>query len=178
LDGAAWQSEQAMSKTIVLAVDTAHHEADEHVSAAVDMVKDLVRSDDNVLVLHVHEFAIGRFGRLQVDCAEGQGENLVAETVASLGRSGIQAEGAIREADYGHVARRILTVAQDAGARMLVLGSSSRTDLPRMPFGSVSSRLLHLASLPVLIVPMGSAERVPEQAVALEPKSATGAIAT
>jgi nucleotide-binding universal stress UspA family protein len=167
-----------MSKTIVLAVDTARHEADEHVSAAVEMVKDLVRSEDNVLVLHVHEFAIGRFGRLQVDCGEGQGEKLVADIVASLGRSGIRAEGAIREADYGHVARRILTVAHDSGARMLVLGSSSRTDVPRMPFGNVSSRVLHLASLPVLVVPMQIAERVSEQAVAPERKSAAEAVAT
>jgi len=74
--------------------------------------------------------------------------------VARLGSAGVKAEGAIREADYGHVARRILAEAEAWDARMLVLGSSSRTDLPRVPFGSVSSRLLHLASLPVLIVPM------------------------
>jgi len=151
-----------MSKTILLAVDT----SGEHVTAAVDMVKDLARTDDQVVVLHVHEFAVGRFGRIQVDCLEGEGEKLVGDIVASLGRSGIKAEGAIREADYGHVARKIVAVAQDTGTRMLVLGSSSRTDLPRMPFGSVSGRLLHLASLPVLIVPMHAAERVPEQAAA------------
>ena len=37
-------------------------------------------------------------------------------------------------------------------ARALVLGSSSRTDLPLLPFGSVSNRLLHLTRRPVLIV--------------------------
>ena len=167
-----------MSKTIVLAVDAARPEVGEHVTAAAEMVKDLVRDDDTVVVLHVHEFAVGRFGRLQVDCAEGEGEKVVADIVGNLQQSGIKAEGAIREADYGHVARRILMVAQDAEARMLVLGSSSRTDLPRMPFGSVSSRLLHLASLPVLIVPMQPAERVTEHAVAAERKSATEAVAT
>ncbi|HUA40906.1 MAG TPA: universal stress protein [Streptosporangiaceae bacterium] len=143
-----------MSKTILLAVDTGRHELDQHVSAAVEMIKDLVHSDDKVIVLHVHEFAVGRFGRIQVDCAEGQGEELVGEVVARLGSAGVKAEGAIREADYGHVARRILAEAEHCDARMLVLGSSSRTDLPRVPFGSVSSRLLHIASLPVLIVPM------------------------
>jgi hypothetical protein len=29
----------------------------------------------------------------------------------------------------------------------------SRTDLPRMPLGSVAARLLHMATRPVLIVP-------------------------
>ena len=38
-------------------------------------------------------------------------------------------------------------------ARLVVLGSSSRTDLPRMPLGSVAARLLHMATRPVLIVP-------------------------
>jgi nucleotide-binding universal stress UspA family protein len=167
-----------MGKTIVLAVDAARPEAGEHVTAAAEMVKDLARDDDTVVVLHMHEFAIGRFGRLQVDCAEGEGEKVVADIVGNLQKSGIKAEGAIREADYGHVARRILMAARDAGARMLVLGSSSRTDLPHMPFGSVSSRLLHLASLPVLIVPMQLAESVTEQAVAQERKSAPEAVAT
>jgi len=142
-----------MSKTIVLAVDTARYEAGSHVAAAARMMKDLAHADDRVIVLHVHEFAVGRFGRVQVDCQEGQGEKLVADLVASLAQSGISAEGAIREADYGHVARKILAEAGQVNARILVLGSSSRTDLPRVPFGSVSSRLLHIASLPVLIVP-------------------------
>ncbi|HTX82153.1 MAG TPA: universal stress protein [Streptosporangiaceae bacterium] len=152
-----------MSKTILLAVDTAHRDLDEHVSAAVEMIKDLVHADDRVVVLHVHEFAIGRFGRIQVDCAEGQGEQLVSDIVARLGSAGVKAEGSIREADYGHVARRIVAEAENAGARMLVLGSSSRTDLPRVPFGSVSSRLLHIASLPVMIVPMHKTEKAPAQ---------------
>jgi nucleotide-binding universal stress UspA family protein len=44
-------------------------------------------------------------------------------------------------------------VAEERGVRLVVLGSSSRTDLPRIPLGSVSNRLLHMATRPVLIVP-------------------------
>jgi nucleotide-binding universal stress UspA family protein len=143
-----------MSKTIVLAVDTARRELSEHVAAAVQMTKDVAHADDRVIVLHVHEFAVGRFGRVQVDCADGQGESLVASIVEDLGKSGLSAEGVIKEADYAHVARAILTTADRYQARLLVLGSSSRTDLPWVPFGSVASRLLHIASVPVLIVPM------------------------
>jgi nucleotide-binding universal stress UspA family protein len=152
--------EEDMSKTIVLAVDAARDEPAQHVQAAAAMIKDLAGQDDKVIVLHVHEFAIGRFGRMQVDCADGQGERVVAEIVANLSAAGITTEGAIREADFGHVARAILNFAENAGARILALGSSSRTDLPRVPFGSVSSRLLHIATLPVLIVPMHPVERV------------------
>jgi nucleotide-binding universal stress UspA family protein len=55
------------------------------------------------------------------------------------------------------VARAILAAADEHEARIIVLGSSGRTDLPHLPFGSVSTRLLHLARRPVLIVPKQAA---------------------
>ena len=74
-----------MKKTIVLAVDTSSH-----VSAAAAMTRELARdSGDNVIVLHVHEFATGRWGRMQVDCHEGAGEGVVSEIVADLKATGI-----------------------------------------------------------------------------------------
>jgi nucleotide-binding universal stress UspA family protein len=143
-----------MSKNIVLAVDAASHDPVRHVVAAAEMARDLSRnSGDHVIVLHVHEFATGRFGRIQVDCGEGQGEAVVEKIVAELNAAGVSAEGEIREARLGHIAPAILHAAQDHDARMVVLGSHSRTDLPRIPLGSVASRLLHTAARPVLIVP-------------------------
>jgi nucleotide-binding universal stress UspA family protein len=159
-----------MNRTILLAVDAARHghDATHHVAAAAKQTLELAReTGDRVLVLHVHEFAHGRFGRLQVDCAEGEGEKVVEEIVSVLKAAGVTADGEIRSADYGHIARTILTAAQECDARIVVLGSSSRTDLPYVPFGSVSTRLLHLARRPVLIVPWKEADaREPGQASA------------
>ena len=138
-----------MKKTIVLAVDTGSH-----VSAAADMTRELCRdSGDKVIVLHVHEFATGRWGRMQVDCQEGAGERIVSEIVTDLKAAGVTADGEIREAQFGHIARNILDAADEHEARIVVLGSSGRTDVPHLPFGSVSHRLLHSARRPVLIVP-------------------------
>jgi nucleotide-binding universal stress UspA family protein len=143
-----------MKKTIVLAVDTSTH-----VSAAAQMTRELCRdSGDNVIVLHVHEFATGRWGRMQVDCHDGAGERIVGKIVADLQAAGIKADGEIREAQFGHIARNILDAADEHDARVVVLGSSGRTDMPRLPFGSVSHRLLHSATRPVLIVPRLSAQ--------------------
>jgi len=143
-----------MSKNIVLAVDVARHLPARNVAAAVEMTRELAHDAGyRVIVLHVHEFAVGRFGRLQVDCSDGAGEQLVAEIETSFKNDGINAEGLIREADYGHIARKILAVAEEHDARGVVLGSRSRTDVPQLAFGSVSHRLLHLAKRPVLIVP-------------------------
>lgn len=152
-----------MNKTIVLAVDTS-----KHVSAAAEMTRELCRdSGDHVIVLHVHEFAVGRWGRMQVNCAEGEGERVVAEIVADMKSAGISADGEIREAQFGHIARNILAVADEHDARILVLGSGGRTDVPHLPFGSVSHRLLHSAHRPVLIVPRQPvAEQTSHQAAA------------
>ena len=138
-----------MSKNILLAVDAASHDPARHIRAAADMTRDLSRdSGDHVIVLHVHEFSTGRYGRIQVDCGEGQGEGVVSTIVADLQAAGVSAEGEIREANFGHIAAAVLHAADDHGARIVVLGSSSRTDLPRMLLGSVASRLLHMATRP------------------------------
>ncbi|MGD0927950.1 MAG: universal stress protein [Streptosporangiaceae bacterium] len=143
-----------MNKTILLAVDAA-----QHVQAAADMTRELSRdTGDQVVVLHVHEFAVGRFGRIRVDCADGEGEQLVAGLVKDLRAEGITAEGDIREAGFGHISRRILEIADDYDARIIVLGARGRHDLPHLPLGSVSHRLLHAAHRPVLIVPRPTAQ--------------------
>jgi len=157
-----------MSKNILLAVDAASHDPARHVRAAADMTRDLSRdTGDHVIVLHVHEFATGRFGRIQVDCGDGEGEGVVAKIVADLQAAGVSAESEIRETNLGHIARAILHAAQDHDARLVVLGSSSRTDLPRVLLGSVASRLLHIATRPVLIVPRADGQAEPAQSSAV-----------
>jgi nucleotide-binding universal stress UspA family protein len=142
-----------MNKIILLAVDTTSHTA-----AAAEMTRDLAASTGGrVIVMHVHEYAIGRFGRIKVDCGEGEGERVVTDIVDRLTAAGIAAEGDIRKVLVGGIARKISDVAGELDARMIILGSSSSHDLPWLPFGSVSLRLLHQSRKPVLIVPMAPA---------------------
>ena len=147
-----------MSKTILLAVDTTSH-----TTAAADMARDLAaRTGDRVVVLHVHEFAVGRFGRMQVDCGDGEGEKVVAEIVDRLtggGRRRARRTSARRRSATSR--RTIAGVADEFDVRMIVLGSGSAHDVPRLPFGSVSLRLLHTATTPVLIVPKSRGRRIP-----------------
>lgn len=144
-----------MSRNIVLAVHAAAGgDPAQHVPAAAAMTRELSRdSGDHVIVLHVHEFSAGRYGRIRVDCADGEGEQTVEAIVSDLKAHDVSAGAEIRETHVGHIAATILAAAHDHDARMIVLGSGSRTDLPRIPLGSVATRLLHTATLPVLIVP-------------------------
>ncbi len=153
-----------MSATMLLAVDSARNEPERHVTAAAEMVQDLAsKTGDHVIVLHVHEFAVGRFGRFQIDCDDDQGELVAEGIVARLRDAGITAEAEIRQADYGHVARAILTAADEHDVRLLVLGSSTKRDLPAVTFGSVAARLLHFSRRPVLIVPIRAEPRPHEE---------------
>jgi nucleotide-binding universal stress UspA family protein len=92
-------------------------------------------------------------GAVASSVGAGEGERVVNEIVADMKGAGIDAVGEIREAQFGHIARVILDAGDEHDARIVVLGSSGRTDVPLLPFGSVSHRLLHSARRPVLIVP-------------------------
>lgn len=147
---------------ILLAVDAMHYAPE-----AAEMARELCHGrDDKIIILHVHEFATGRFGRLRVDCPEGVGERLVAGLRANLTEGGIAADAEIRDAQVGQVARTIIEAADEHDARIIVLGSARSTDLPHVPFGSVSLKVLHLARRPVMVVP-GPAVGVVAQAAAI-----------
>jgi nucleotide-binding universal stress UspA family protein len=160
-----------VNKTILLAVDPASHTA-----AAADMARDLAAGTrDRVVVLHVHEYAIGRFGRIQVDCGDGEGEQVVFRIVDRLAAARIAALADIRRAPVGHIARTISGVADELDVRMIILGSSGAHDVPRLPFGSVSLRLLHRSSKPVLLVPPAT---VPAKELVTAPKTIVAATVT
>ncbi len=143
-----------MKTNILFAVDVASGDPLRHVSAAADMIHDLIQSDiDRVIVLHVKEFSLPRLARSMRDQGGVSGRRAVDEIVTQLRARHIHASGLIREADFGHVAPTILDVAAQFDARCIVLGSRGRGELPRGPMGSVTTRLLRLATLPVLIVP-------------------------
>jgi hypothetical protein len=66
-------------------------------------------------------------------------------------------------------------VADELDVRMIILGSSTAHDVPRLPFGSVSLRLLHQSSKPVLLVPMAT---VPAKEQVTAPRTTEAATVT
>ena len=138
-----------MNSTILLATDARHDAA-----GPIELARELSQgTQGRVLVLHIHEFSIGKYGRIQLCCPEDQAEDILPQIVAILQESGVPAEWRIREANSGDAARAILDVADEHDAHVIVLGSNLRTDVPFFPLGSVSRKLLHMARRPVLVVP-------------------------
>lgn len=59
-------------------------------TAAAEMTRQLaLGTDDDVVVLHVHEYATGRWGRAQIDCHEGAGERVLDQVVSGLRDAGM-----------------------------------------------------------------------------------------
>jgi nucleotide-binding universal stress UspA family protein len=142
-----------MGKNILLTVDAAHYTPE-----ATQMARELWQDpDDTITVLHVHEFATGRFGRLQVDCQEDEAERVLSSIRTDLADAGIDAKVEIRETHVGQIARTIVQAADEHDTRIIVLGSARSSDLPHIPFGSVSLKVLHLAKRPVIVVPRHTA---------------------
>jgi nucleotide-binding universal stress UspA family protein len=139
---------------ILLAVDVAAGGTTRHVDAATEMTTEMIRDcADHVIVLHVREFSILRLPQTMTDGGGATGRKVVEQVVSRLRSSGVHASGLVREADIGHVAQTILHAAREFDVRLVVLGSSGRTAIRRLPVNSVAAHVLHAATVPVLIVP-------------------------
>jgi nucleotide-binding universal stress UspA family protein len=66
--------------------------------------------------------------------------------------AGVVADIRLRE---GHVAREILRDAAASGADLIVVGTHGRSGFERLALGSVTEKVLHTATCPVLAVPPG-----------------------
>jgi len=134
---------------ILLGVD-----ADHYAPEATGLARELCRATgDKIILVHVHEFAIGRFGKLQVDCTPDETEQLMSDIQASLSEAGINVDTEYWEVPVGRIAKAIIEAADEHDVRYIVLGSSHSTDLPHLPVGSVALRVLHHARRPVMVVP-------------------------
>lgn len=77
-------------------------------------------------------------------------EARLRELVAPALADGLTVDIHIRQ---GNVARQILVEAETLGASLIVMGSHGRSGFERLMLGTVTSRVLHTAKCPVLVVP-------------------------
>jgi len=79
------------------------------------------------------------------------GTDLAAEALSAIREAGVtECDAAVVDA---RPADALLKVAADRGARMIVLGTHGEHPLAGAVLGSVPHKLLHLSTLPVLVVP-------------------------
>ncbi|MEH7828432.1 universal stress protein [Gemmobacter denitrificans] len=144
-----------MSDTIIVAYDGSAAGR-----RAVDFAAALVRGAEGSLVLlHVLEWSPYSFltpdeveerhARRKVELARAESA-IVAPVKAELEAAGLKVDALIR---YGNVTDTICEVAQETGARQIVIGRTGQAGVMSRLFGSVAGALAQVAPVPCTIVP-------------------------
>lgn len=136
-----------MFETILVAVDHSDHSR-----RAFQAAKELAKSTGGkVRVVHVRETLPGRTG-LVPDFTD-QDALLVEQSINELVQEGIEATGVVYDSHHARrVPSAILEEAESSGASMIVIGSRGLSDLIGLVVGSTTHKILHLGTLPVLVV--------------------------
>lgn len=136
-----------MFETILVAVDHS-----EHSRRAFEAAKELAKATDGkVRVVHIRESFAGKPG--PVPDFTDRDAALVEESLGELTLAGVEATGVVYDAHHSRrVAAAILDEAIESQSSLIVIGSRGLSDLIGLVVGSTTHKVLHLGSLPVLVV--------------------------
>ncbi len=138
-----------MFEKIVVAVD-----GSEYSQAAVRAAAGLAaKAGSQVDVVHVHEHdVIPAKASVAPDLESAdEARAVVASALAQLKESGIDANGHLLQSATRDVPRKILEVADETGADLIIVGSRGLSSLTGMLVGSVSNKLIHTAKMGVMV---------------------------
>ena len=136
-----------MYDRLLVAID--HSEVSPRV---IDAAKNLaLLSKGKVWVLHVREREFGRLGLTPSELDE-EAQEAVRDGVEALIQAGVDAQGEVREAVYGHAAREIVNDAQEHDAGIIIMGSRGRSDIAGLVLGSTAHKVIHITDRPVLVI--------------------------
>ncbi len=136
-----------MFERIVLAVD-----GSEPAQRAVPVAADIAsKYGSEVIAVHVLEQQLGLGGPIAYDTTE-EATRVADDTARFLKDLGVSARPEARAAIAGRAAQEIIDVATSEDAGLIVMGSRGMSDWEGLLVGSVAHKVLHLSSVPVLIV--------------------------
>jgi len=129
-------------------------------SEALPFVEGLARATDATLtIIYVQQVTISRAGFLVED-----NRSVLASlhrTVRRLRDYGVHATVLLSKATTRDVPRTILDLAGTAAADVLIVGNRGHGSLINLVLGNVTDRLLQIASLPIIVVPLRPAVATP-----------------
>ena len=136
-----------MFERIVLAVD-----GSEPAQRAVPVAADIAsKYGSEVIAVHVVEQQLGRGGPIAFDTT-GEATRDADDAARSLKDVGVSARAEARAALAGRAAQEIMDVAASEDAGLIMMGSRGMSDSEGLLVGSVAHKVVHLSSVPVLIV--------------------------
>lgn len=136
-----------MYDTIVVAID-----GSDCAIRAVSVAGELAQAfAAEVVVVHLAETIAAWTAAVEAETPE-EALNLTDLEVRRLKDMGVSARGEAYSSVRGAVPHRIVELAGEAGADLIVMGSRGRGDLSGLLLGSVAHKVLHLSKVPVLVV--------------------------
>jgi nucleotide-binding universal stress UspA family protein len=137
-----------MFKTIVLALD-----ASDGSKRAIPLAAELARQNDaRIVIAHIEEDALGRGGG-PIFPTEDELQAEILKQADELRAQGIETTVEMRAIVLGGPARAIEEIAGQVDADLIIAGTRGHSPIAGLLLGSVTQRLLHVAHLPVLVVP-------------------------
>lgn len=135
-----------MLEQVLLAID-----GSEHSKRAIPLAADIARkSKGKVVVIHVREHDARRGPVWELE-SEGDAKAILDGAIAELESAGIEATSDSRRALLGRSAQSICEAADEHGAGLIVMGSRGLSDFAGLLLGSVTHKVIQLASCPVLV---------------------------
>jgi nucleotide-binding universal stress UspA family protein len=151
-----------MFKTIVWATD-----GSDAADAALPYVQGLAEGEGRkLLVVHSKEVLRGRAGGYPVYADEDEVLAKIHRQADELRSQGLDVTLRIETTAAPGAAHVIADAARTFGAEVIVVGTRGHTAIGGLLLGSVTQRLLHIATCPVLAIPAKVAAREPERELA------------
>ena len=116
-------------------------------------------SDATIIVVHCKELTMAGKGggSFPVHADEDELARKIEQQARELG-AGVEVRGG--QTMVGGAAHVIAQIAEEEDADLIIAATRGRTPLGGLLLGSVTQRLLHLASCPVLVIPAGPQRRL------------------
>ena len=137
-----------MFKKIVWATD-----GSDGADRALEIAKSIAtESKASLIAVHTIEYLVSKGTALQ-DIDDDERQVKIRKQVSELSAAGLDASAKIVQGGMSGAAHTIAGIAKQEGADLIVVGTRGHTVLAGLLLGSVSQRLPHLASCPVMVVP-------------------------
>lgn len=138
-----------MFEKIVVAIDGSPF-SDAAIAAAGGLAAKL-GADVEVLHVHEHDLIPSKAG-MSPDLETPEEANVVvAAAIERLKSNGVSANGHVLQSSTRDVPRKIIEFTNESGADLIIVGRRGLSSLTGMLVGSVSNKLIHAATVPVMV---------------------------